>query len=429
MIRLFIFSLLSLLAGPFFVTAQQLADNNAAPSPRRTVGAPSAGPSAPSPSDNRRPSELGARPTSALSSNTTARKLPAPGWNKQDDQVTGSINRELLTRLKIINNQLIGFLYDSCLDGPAHHGSWHGEFRSDKSDSSGLKFGIKCSFPASTLEITAGSLSPLMRPVTVYGHEYNALTPTKTTRNGCPYFEPPYLAEGAMMVAIKAGEKNAPQINTWLVTANPDELPYTPMSRKEFLEAMGSSLKANKDALIGTIKEKNHVRSQSDQEADKQKALESLGATYSGAELEMRRRNYLDHYKSDEEDLKEIIDAQTAPLDSTIAFIDGMLHRLAPATLAAPAYVPAKAGEFEGFADGEEDAVMLIHLMEEVAGATDPKGAGRGVRNLNQRATPDKPRFFLLSWTYDPADPEAVIIKDLLNKKLDPGYMRELLKK
>jgi hypothetical protein len=186
------------------------------------------------------------------------------------------------------------------------------------------------------------------------------------------------------------------------------------MSRREFLEEMGISLKANKDALIGTIKEKNHVRTQPDQEADKQKALESLGATYSGAELEMRKRNYLDHYKSDEEDLKEIIDAQTAPLDSTIAFIDGMLHRLAPATLAAPAYVLAKASEFEGFADGEEDAVLLIHRRVSAAGAV---------------AAPDKPRFFLVSWTYDPADPEAAVIKELLNKKLDAGYMRELLKK
>ena len=379
MIRLFILLLLVHVASPFIGTAQQLAANNA-----------------------------------ARSSNTTARKPLAPGWHKEDDQVTGSINRELLTRVKAVNNQLIGFLYDSCLDGPAHHGSWHGEFKLDKSDSTGLKFGIKCSFSAATLEITAGSLSSLMRPVTVYGHEYNALVPTKTVRNGCPYFEPPYLAEGAMMVAIKAGEREAPQISTWLVTAGPDDLPYTPMSRKEFLDAMGRSLKANKDALIGTIKEKNHVRTQAEQEANKQSTLESLSTTYSGAELEMRKRNYLDHYKSDEEDLKEIIDLQTAPLDSTIAFIDGMLHRLAPATLAASAYVPAKAAEFEGFADGEEDAVLLIHPAISAAGAT---------------TTPDKPRFFLLSWTSDPADTEAAAIKELLNKKLDAGYLRELLKK
>lgn len=401
MIRLLFTSLLlSLLAGPFIVTAQQLADNNAVP--RRTTGVPSVGPSAPSVAP------------AARSSNTAARKLLAPGWRKEDDQVTGSINRDMITRLRTLNNQLIGFLYDSCLDGPSHHGSWHGEFRSDKSDSTGLKFGIKCSFSTATLEITAGSLSPLMRPVTVYGHEYNALTPTKTMRNGCPYFEPPYQAEGAMVVAIRTGEKNAPQINTWLVTARAEELPYTPMSRKEFLEAMGLSLKANKNALIGTIKEKNHVRSQAEQEAGKQATLESLGTTYSGAELEMRKRNYLDHYKSDEEDLKEIIDAQTAPLDSTIAFIDGMLHRLAPATLAAPAYVPAKAGEFEGFADGEEDAVLLIHPKVPAAGAV---------------TTPDKPLFFLVTWTGDPADTEAAAIKELLNKKLDAGYMRELLKK
>jgi hypothetical protein len=196
MTRLFVFVSLSLLAGPFFVSAQQLANNDATPSSRRTFGAASIGPSA------------------GRSSNTAARKPLAPGWIKQDDQVSGSINHDMLARMRAVNNQLIGFLYDSCLDGPAHHGSWHGEFRSDKSDSTGLKYGIKCSFPSATLEITANSLSPLLKPVTVYGHEYNALIPTKSARNGCPYFEPPYLAEGAMMVAIRTGEKNAPQINT-----------------------------------------------------------------------------------------------------------------------------------------------------------------------------------------------------------------------
>jgi hypothetical protein len=416
MIRLFISLLLSFLAGPFFAAAQYPSDDNAAPSGTTQSSAVAIA------------ADPAVRTPAGRSSNISARKLLAPGWQKEDDQVTGRFNRDMLTRMKVINSQLIGFLYDSCLEGPAHHSSWHGEFRSDKSDGTVLSYGIKCSFPtgegqttedralsiAATLEITANNLSPLTKQVTVYGHEYNALIPTKAVRNGCPYFEPPYLAGGAMMVAIHAGKKSAPRINTWLVTARPDDLPYTPMSRKEFLEEMSVSLKANKDVLINTIKEKNPVRAQSDQEAEKQKTLESFNATYSGAELQMRKRNYLDHYKSDEDDLKDIVDAQTAPLDSTIAFIDGMLHRLAPATLAAPAYVPAKASEFEGFADGEEDAVLLIHCRVSTAGAI---------------ATPDKPRYFLISWTYDPADTEAAVIKELLNKKLDAGYMRELLRK
>lgn len=411
MTRLFIPLFLSFLAGPFFVTAQYPSDNNAASSSQSSVAAAPA-----------------VKTPTGRSSTTPARKLLAPGWQKEDDQVTGKFNRDMLTRMKMINNQLIGFLYDSCLEGSAHHSSWHGEFRSDKSDSTGLNYGIKCSFPAregqptenpalsvtATLEITANSLSPLTRQVTVYGHEYTAITPTKAIRNGCPYFEPPYRAEGAMMVAISAGKKNAPHINTWLVTARPDDLPYTPMSRKEFLEEMNRSLKTNKDLMITTIKAKNPVRTQSDQDAEKQRSLESLSTTYSGAELQMRKRNYLDHYKSDEEDLKEIIDAQTAPIDSNITFIDGMLHRLAPATLAAPAYVSAKANEFEGFADGEEDAVLLIHRVVSTAAPI---------------ATPDKPRYFVVTWTYDPADTEAAVIKGLLNKKLDAGYMRELLKK
>jgi hypothetical protein len=400
MTRLFIPLVLSFLTGPFLVNAQDLTSNNAthSHSSKLSVG------------------------------HAAVHKLLAPGWHKEDDQATGSINREMLNRMKAINNELIGFLYDSCLDGSTHHGSWYGEFRSDKSDSTGLKFGINCSFPAgdgritqgrtlsttATLEITANDLTPLMRPVTVYGHDYDALVPTRTKRNTCPYFEPPYRAEGAMVFAIKTGEKNAPHINTWLVTTHPGDLPYTPMSRREFLEEMTLSLKANKKTLINTIKEKNAARPKEDQEAARQQALESLSTTYSGAELEMRRRNYLGQYKTDEEILKEITDGQTAPIDSTLAFIDGMLHHLAPATLAAPAYVPAKARDFEGFADGEEDAVLLLHRIGPIAGLV---------------AAPDKPRFFMVSWTYDPADQQAVAIKDLLNTTLKVAYIRDLLKK
>jgi hypothetical protein len=411
MTRLFIPLAVSLITGPFLVTAQDLTSNNATHSNSSILSV----------SPNTVHKSPAVRPAAA-------HKVLAPGWHKEDDQATGSINREMLNRMKAINNDLIGFLYDSCLDGPTHHGSWYGEFRSDKSDSTGMKFGINCSFPAddgritqgralsttATLEITANNLAPLMRPVSVYGRDYDALVPTRTKRNTCLYFEPPYLAEGAMVVAIKTGEKNAPHINTWLVTAHPGDLPYTPMSRREFLTRMTLSLKSNKQALINTLKEKNPARPMEDQEADKQQALESLSTTYSGAELEMRRRNFLDQYKTDEEILKEIIDGQTAPIDSTLSFIDGMLHHLAPATLAAPAYVPAKARDFEGFADGDEDAVLLLHRIGSIAATA---------------ATPDKPQFFLVSWTYDPADQQAVAIKNLLNTTMNVAYIRNLLKK
>jgi len=412
MIRSYISVSLLLLTGPFVVNAQYLTDNNTAP-PRIV---PSSSISVAGDSTVKTPA---GRP-----SNKASRKppLPAAAWQKEDDRVTGNFNKEIMTRLKGTSAQLIGWLYDSCLDGASLHSSWHGEFRSDKTtDSAGYKYGIICSFPAqsgrtapiaTTLGITANDLSPLIRGVNVYGHDYNAIVPVKAVRNGCQYFEPPYMATGAMVAAIRTGKINAPHISSWLVTAGPDEMPYVAMSRKEFLEEMGGSLKTNKETMIKMLKEKNPVRPQTVQDAEKEKTLESFSTTYHGAELQMRKRNYLDHYKSDEQDLKELIDVQTAPLDSTIAFIDGMLHRLAPATLAAPAYVPAKASEFEGFADGEEDCVLLVHLKKPFA-----------------TAGPEKPRYFLLSWTADPSDADAALIKEQLNKRLDVTFMKELLKK
>ena len=416
MTRFYISVSLLFLVSPFVLNAQYLADNKSAPA-RTALSSPISA-----------TGDSIVKTQAAHPSNKASRKppVPAPAWQKEDDRVTGNFSKDIMTTLKGTSARLVGWLYDSCLDGVSIHSSWHGEFRSDKTtDSAGFKYGIKCTFPAeeghatgdrmasiaTTLEITANDLSPLTREVNVYGHDYNAIVPMKAVRNGCPYFEPPYMATGAMVAAIRAGKMNVPHIHSWLVTAAPDELPYVAMSRKEFLEEMSGSLKMNKDTMIKMLKGKNPVRPQAIQDAEKEKTLESFGTTYRGAELQMRRRNYLDHYKSDEDDLKEIIDIQTAPLDSAIAFIEGMLHRLAPATLAAPAYVPAKASEFEGFADGEEDAVLLVHLKKTLT------------------ASPDKPRYFLLSWTYDPADTHAALIKVKLDKKLDPAYMKDLLKK
>jgi hypothetical protein len=348
--------------------------------------------------------------------------ISAP-WQKEDDRTTGSISRIQLNSFKTINSGLINYLHDSCLTGEAFRPTWRGDFRSEKSGTTlNMRFGIHCRFPAAgaasddmtrpgaTLSIIANDLSSLTGQVSVYGKDYTSLSPSKGIRNDCPYFE--LASRAALHPTEDVRGDGFPHSGIWLITANNDDLPYTVLSRKDFLEQVKASLNKNKETMITGIKAKVQVRSQADQNAEKEKAIDALSHTYSGAELEMRKRSFLEQYQSDEDILKEDIAKQSADLDSTVSFIDGMLHRLSPATLAAPAVVPARATEFEGFADGEEGAVQLIQ----------PKASF-----IEQGSGPEKPRFFVLSLNYDPTD-NSTDIGQQIAKRLDTRFIKKMLK-
>ena len=407
MTRKTIIALLIIGVCPYLADAQYLTDNkNTLPRTNNNAAAPVA-----SDGDN--------RTTPPPAPTESPKKAPARigPWQKADDQSNGNISRSSLAKLKAANTALISFLKDSCLADSTLHPVWHGEYTADKKIAdANLSFGIRCNFIATqpagatrsattqpaTLSIIAGDFNPILRKVTVYNQEYAALATKPSIRNGSLYFEP---ATSAPATSSKT--------RMWLVTPTPDNLPYTVLSRKDYLEKVIGSLNIVKEHIISDVKQKAPTRSAADQEAEKNKELESFRTTYTGAELQLRQRSYLEHYKSDEDYQKEKIDAATADVDSTISFIDGMLHHLAPATLAAPAVVMASSREFEGFADGEQGSVILVQ----------PKPA------VIDPATPEKPGFFLITWNYNTSDAAAATLDSQITRKLDPRVLKNMLKK
>jgi hypothetical protein len=225
-------------------------------------------------------------------------------------------------------------------------------------------------------------------------------------RNQCPYFE--FHSQTA------PDNTHTPNRNSWLVTARPDVLPYTPISRQEYLEISIDVLNNNKAGIIADVKGRTPVASTEEQAAAKKRELDELNSRYSGPELQMRTQMYLDHYKSDEDYLKENIDKATADVDSTISFIKGMLNRLSPATLSAPAIISPSSHDFEGFRDGEPGMVMLIR--------NNPNFSEPG-------AAPEKPQFFVISWSSQPDDAAAGTIGTQIAKNLDTHYFKAILKK
>ncbi len=395
MTRMHNIALILFLFSPCFIHAQNLADNKTPSRVNNTLPV-----SIPGDGDNR---SVPAHPANEDPKKAPVRLAP---WQKADDQTNGNITRVSLAKLKATNTSLVSFLKDSCLADSTLHPVWHGEYTADKPDKKAttvnLSYGIRCIFQqSSSLSIMANDLSPLLKHIEVYSQDYTALVVIPTVRNECPHFEP---------VATTPTTKS----KFWLITARPDELPYTVLTRKDYLEKVIASLNTVKQHIIADVKQKAPTRTTADQEAQKNKELESFRTTYTGAELEMRQRSYLKQYKSDEDYQKEKIDAATADTDSTISFIDGMLHHLSPATLSAPAVISPSAKEFEGFADGEPGSLMLVGLKPAAPDAT---------------ATPEKPNFFVITWNYDPADPAAVSLDRQIAKKLDPRILKNILKK
>ena len=345
----------------------------------------------------------------------STKSKPSVHWKKADDQINGKINKIQLAKMKAVTENLHILLQDSILRNTGLQSVWHGQYTTDKTGTQ-FNYGIYCDFAATAdgiattapanLSVTVGDLSSLTGHVELDNKDYMTLPIAVGVRNECPYFE--------LNSDAASGDTHTPNRNIWLATARPDVLPYTPITRKEYLEISIGGVGTVKARIIADVKGRTPVRSAEEQAAAKKRELDELNSRYSGAELQMRTQMYMDQYKSDEDYLKENIDKATADVDSTISFIKGMLNRLSPATLNAPAIISPKTTEFEGFRDGEPGMVMLIR--------SNPTFYEPG-------AAPEKPQFFLITWNSESTDDAAHAIGAQIAKNLDTRSLKAILSK
>ena len=329
---------------------------------------------------------------------------PSIHWKKSDDQISGKFNKLELAKLKPVTETLHTMLQDSIFGTAGLESVWHGDYLADKAGNL-INYGIDCDFaPAATLNVTVNDYSALVGHITIDKKDYMTMPLTTAVRNECPYYE--------IKGGTTADNVHTPNRNMWLVTARPDVLPYTPISRKEYLEISIGWLNDTKAQIIADVKQRTPVHTTEEQEAAKKRELDELSSRYSGAELQMRTKMFMDHYKSDEDYLKEHVDEATADVDSTISFIRGMIGRLSPATLAQPAIISPTTKEFEGFRDGDPGMVMLVR--------NNPNFSEPG-------ATQEKPRYFLITWTGEPGDAAAQTIGAQIAHGLDTRYFKKML--
>jgi hypothetical protein len=137
------------------------------------------------------------------------------------------------------------------------------------------------------------------------------------------------------------------------------QMPYVPVTRKEYLLAAKVELTVAKAAIAAAVKTKAPVRPAAVQEAEKKAMIEQLKAVYTGVALEIRMRQYLKNYRTDEQYLQDHIDFETEGVDSAMHLMNDLLAQMSPTELGKPAIVSVPAIDFNGFEDGHTDRMLV----------------------------------------------------------------------
>lgn len=316
-------------------------------------------------------------------------------WVKEEDHVNGRISRTKLAKMQSAADAMVTFLQDSCFSEVDFTPLWHGEYFSEK-------FSIQCRSEdnKSQLTIMAGDMSPLLRFLTVNGKEIAGIRPADGVQKDCPYFE-------------YESEDHQHSI-TWLVTGRDGQLPYIPVTRKEYLQEARAELTAIKNGIITNIRLKTPVRPATVQAAEKQAAIDQLHNNYSGTDLQVRMRLLLQNYQSDDAYLQSNITKATADLDRTLRLMDSISLRSTPADLNRAAMVSVAADSFRGFEDNAADRNMLIRMNPDYF----------KTHSVNGNA-----RLFLVRWSYDPSASTIADIDRQVRENIDFRQLQDMLGK
>lgn len=347
--------------------------------------------------------------------------LKAQPWQQSAPLIIGHIPHDKLTAMKARTEALISVLHD-CFTSGEGDPTWHGEYFAGK-------FGAQCTFfshddKKAQLLLLANDLSPLLGHYSINGTDYLTIGAKISRRNGCVYFEGPDAGNGDE-------QQTSGQLQTsfWLITADSTQLPYIPVTRREYLLEVRKQLISDTNYIAIEWRGKISIRPASLQEAEKQSELRQLKSLYSGADLEARTNIYLRNYITDEVYLQQRIEVATRLQRNTLRFVDSLLHA-APRELQRPAYLSDQtvaAGRprataaaiaagflFPGFADNQPHPTLLVR-----------RNPAASDHSLGE----DKPQFVLLGWRCDPEYALTAGLDRQLRENLDAGEIQKMLRK
>lgn len=329
---------------------------------------------------------------------TTAQ--PGDYWKPESPRINGRIGKKQLAGMQQLTQSIADFFKESVLSDNISIPTLSADYYGDKNSNTRFRFTINCNWKQEgSLTVTANNLSDLLAPLYINNKEYITIQAPTAIRNECPYFE--------------TDSPGKTSTKTWMITTGNNQLPYTAITRKEYLQEAKAELSGIIGKITATVQHNMPVRSAEMQEADKKKMLEQLQGMYSGSTLQVRTRMYLENYKNDETSQQERIEHETAPFRKTAELVDSLLQQSTAEELNKPAYVSVSAVYFNGFEDSDNNR-MLIKINQDY---------------FNANAAAEKAQFFLVSWTSFTQTTETAAIEKQLTEKFRQPLLRQFLMK
>lgn len=321
-------------------------------------------------------------------------------WQKQEDHMEARVPGKLSSEMKKVVGNLAAWAQQAGVDSLGCTPAWCGAYFGSRSNVFPLlQYEMRAGFytgevgmlnagpgKEGRLVITVNDLAALQQTFSLNGNDYLSLRPTQEIYDGVRYSETAGGKEEAQ------GEGRTAK--TWLITYA-GRLPYTVLSRKEYLEEARKEISADKQRLKEDLQQRIPVKTAREEEAAQKREIEAIGNMYSGATRDSRVRSYLASYKPDSVYFKEVFAAQSASLDTDSLLLDSLLTRSSPDSLAKPAVVSVPAHAFREFEDGRPGSRML---------------AKWNLSYFDKSLSLARPQFIVVSWVYDTADGVAVNI-------------------
>ena len=173
-----------------------------------------------------------------------------------------------------------------------------------------------------------------------------------------------------------------------LITRN-NQLPYKPVTRLQFLQAMKEKIEADKKTQLD-FENKRTVRSDAEEEAAKQQGLENAAKYAPPNRVEQRKADYLKHYKTDQQRKEENIQQTETYYNSMLDPLVAELNKETGTELQQPAIVDNSSSIFKGFTTDEKGGRMMVVVNNDYFKTSLPRYA---------------PQMIVLYWSWDKNGP------------------------
>ena len=198
-----------------------------------------------------------------------------------------------------------------------------------------------------------------------------------------------------------------------IIITRTGQSPYIPVTRKQYLMLYLKRYEQEKSKQIPLL-ENMPVRSDAEEEANKQRGLERIEKSTAKDKLEKARSLYLRTYVTDKQHKEENLRKLNKMYDDSMKPAQDYLNNMSAVEAGMPAIVSADyVSKFEKFSTEENGGRNLVRLNPEYFDSKLPKYA---------------PQFLIVYWRWEKHEPSEYF-KDQVEKNLNFDALKEMIDK